>query len=119
MKRLLSLPCAAAVTLLIVLLMSAGAQQVTITMHTTDAGGTASGGGTYTVGTSVTVHGSCLHGTHFSAWWDPDIGHVSSDADYTFLATVDRDLYASFCYHVTATANPISGGDAMGGEPEY
>ena len=114
MKRLLSLPCAAAVTLLIVLLMSAGAQQVTITVHASDEGGTVSGGGTYDVSTPVTVHGSCLHGTHFSAWWDPNVGHVSSDADYTFLATVDRDLYASFCYHVTATANPISGDFSVG-----
>ena len=90
-----------------------------ITMHTSDAGGTASGGGTFVAGSSVTVHGNPLHGTHFDAWYDPAIGHVSSSADYTFTATTDRDLYASFCYHVDASPNNPSWGDALGDDPEY
>jgi len=90
-----------------------------ITVYASDGGGTVSGGGTFVAGTPVTVHGTCLHGTHFSSWWDPAIGTVSYDADYTFTATVDRTLYGSFCYHVTATANPVSGGIALGDNPEY
>ncbi|HPJ72926.1 MAG TPA: hypothetical protein PK636_09590, partial [bacterium] len=90
-----------------------------ITVYASDGGGTVSGGGTFAAGTSVTVHGTCLHGTHFSSWWDPTQGTVSYDADYTFTVTTDRTLYGSFCYRVTATANPPTGGFALGDNPEY
>lgn len=90
-----------------------------VTLHNSDGGGTVSGGGIFKAGSSVTVHGTPLYGTHFSSWWDPAVGTVSFDADYTFTATVDRDLYGSFCYHIDATANPIGGGTALGDQPEY
>ena len=65
------------------------------------------------------MHGNPLYGTHFSAWWDPDIGHVSSSADYTFTATVDRDIYASFLLPHHDECESAYGGSTIGAEPEY
>jgi YVTN family beta-propeller protein len=90
-----------------------------VTVISEDSGGTVSGGGTFVAGSSVTVSGHPLYGTHLQVWWDPAQGSVSFDQDYTFNVTTDRTLYAAFGYTISLAANPPSGGHPMGVDPEY
>jgi len=74
-------------------------------------GGTLTGGGVVADGSSVTVVATANPGYAFSKWKQGSTT-VSNTASYTFTATADRTLTASFIqvYHVTATAAPSVGG---------
>lgn len=60
-----------------------------------DGGGTASGGGTFEDGASVTVSASAAAGYTFSGWRENGVS-VSNDASYTFTVSGDRSLTAVF-----------------------
>jgi hypothetical protein len=74
-------------------------------------GGTTSGGGVVADGSSVTVVATANPGYIFSKWKQGGT-NVSSNASYTFTATADRTLTATFIkvYYVTATPAPSVGG---------
>jgi hypothetical protein len=74
-------------------------------------GGTTSGGGVVADGSSVTVVATANPGYAFSKWKQGSTT-VSNTASYTFTATADVTLTASFfqVYYVTATAAPSVGG---------
>lgn len=59
------------------------------------AGGTASGGGTYPAGSSVTVVATPNSGYRFVKWTEGGT-QVSTNASYTFSANADRSLVANF-----------------------
>ena len=85
-------------------------------------GGTASGAGEYNHGESCTVTATANTGYTFANWTE-DGSVVSTDANYTFTVTDNRDLMANFTintYNVTATCNPAEGGTVSGtGEYNY
>ncbi len=60
-----------------------------------EAGGTVSGGGTYTENTSVTITAAAKEGYRFVKWTE-DGSAVSDSADYAFTVTADRTLTAVF-----------------------
>ncbi len=60
-----------------------------------EAGGTVSGGGTYTENTYVTVTAAAKEGYRFVKWTE-DGSAVSDSADYAFTVTADRTLTAVF-----------------------
>lgn len=64
--------------------------------------GTATGGGTYTQGQTVTVHATPNSGYRFVEWQEDGVT-VSTNADYSFTATQNRNLRAIF----EASANNI------------
>ncbi|HPR60354.1 MAG TPA: fibronectin type III domain-containing protein, partial [Prolixibacteraceae bacterium] len=82
--------------------------------------GTASGGGIFNEGSSVTVTATPAEGFSFVNWTDGGI-EVSADAAYTFTATSDRSLVANFeqntatNYSIVVTASPSNMGSAGGG----
>lgn len=57
--------------------------------------GTVSGGGTYSSGQSVTVHATPTAGNRFVNWTEGG-NVVSTNADYNFTASQNRDLTANF-----------------------
>ena len=59
------------------------------------AGGSASGGGSYTKGSSVTVKADAVGGYHFVKWTEGGIS-VSTSSSYTFILDKDRTLVAVF-----------------------
>lgn len=62
-------------------------------------GGTVSGGGSYEIGTSVTVVATANSGYSFRAWVKNGTSQVvSSSASYTFTANEQTDLVATFDY---------------------
>ena len=60
-----------------------------------EAGGTVSGSGEYSEGTQVTVTATPATGYHFVNWTENGT-EVSTEATFTFNATVDRNLTAIF-----------------------
>lgn len=74
-------------------------------------GGTTSGGGVVADGSSVTVVATANPGYAFSKWKE-GATTVSTTASYTFTATADRTLTASFIrvYYVSTTSAPAAGG---------
>ena len=60
-----------------------------------EAGGTVSGSGEYSEGTQVTVTATPATGYHFVNWTENGT-EVSTEATFTFNATVDRNLIAIF-----------------------
>ncbi len=74
-------------------------------------GGTTSGGGVVADGSSVTVVATANPGYIFSKWKQGGT-NVSSSASYTFTATADRTLTATFVkvYYVNTTSAPAAGG---------
>ena len=74
-------------------------------------GGALTGGGVVADGSSVTVVATANPGYAFSKWKQGSTT-VSNTASYTFTATADSTLTASFIqvYYVTATAAPPVGG---------
>lgn len=74
-------------------------------------GGTTSGGGVVADGSSVTVVATANPGYLFSKWKQGG-SNVSSSASYTFTATADRTLTATFVkvYYVNTTSAPAAGG---------
>ncbi len=70
------------------------------------AGGTATGGGTFNFGSSVTVTATPNAGYSFTSWTE-GINIVSTNANYTFTLNGNRTLVANFSglqYTITATA---------------
>ena len=73
-----------------------GAQSYTVLVSANpEAGGTVSGGGTYTENTYVTVTAAAKEGYRFAKWTE-DGSAVSDSADYAFTVTADRTLTAVF-----------------------
>lgn len=87
------------------------------------AGGTVSGGGTYPLGTSVTVTAAPAAGYSFLGWSEGGT-IVSTALSYTFTATANRTLAATFSnggngpFTITATAFPAIAGN-VGGAGTY
>ena len=86
------------------------------------AGGTVTGGGTYSNGQSATVTATPNNGYLFSGWHNGSTW-VSYNKSYTFTVTGNVTLTAKFGkkmnYTVTATANPTAGGTVNGGGTYY
>lgn len=81
------------------------------------AGGTASGGGEYDEGSICTVKVDHVNEHYEFINWTENQSEVSSDVEYTFTVTRDRNLTANFkqkTYTISATANPSSGGSVSG-----
>lgn len=78
-------------------------------------GGSASGGGTYDIGTSVTVTAAPASGYLFTAWKEGG-ETVSTARSYTFTATRSRNLTAVFAVacNVSATVEPSGSGSVSG-----
>ena len=82
-------------------------QQYTISVSANpNNGGNVSGGGTYNQGASCTVHATANSGYTFTNWTENGT-QVSTNANYTFMVTGNRNLVANFSqsiYTITATA---------------
>ena len=80
------------------------------------AGGTATGGGTFASGTTVTVHAVANAGYDFVNWTEG--GHsVGGSADYALTAAANRKLVANFKikrFTITTSSLPTTGGTASG-----
>jgi hypothetical protein len=70
------------------------------------AGGSATGGGTYNRGESVTVRAMAETGYTFKNWTEGKTV-VSKSAVYTFSATADRSLVANFQASATRPGRPV------------
>ena len=80
-------------------------------------GGSVSGGGTYNHGQSCTVSASVNEGHAFVSWTENGI-QVSTNPNYTFTVTGNRNLVANFQalqYTISVTPNPSYGGSVSGG----
>ena len=82
-----------------------------------EAGGTVSGSGEYSEGTQVTVTATPATGYHFVNWTENGT-EVSTEATFTFNATVDRNLIAIFAKNEdpepTPTPDPEPSGPSTG-----
>lgn len=94
----------------------------TVEVNATE-GGTASGGGTYSDGESVTVTATASEGYEFRGWTENG-AIVSSNAEYTFTVNADRTLTATFkkkqapvpvTHTISISADPAAGGTVVGG----
>ena len=85
-------------------------------------GGTVSGNGTYTYGQSCTVVATANTGFTFTNWTENG-NLVSTNANFTFTVTGNRNLMANFstnAHTITAIAEPSDGGTIRGaGNYEY
>lgn len=93
---------------------SDGAATFTITVSADPyVGGTASGGGDYAEGESVTVTATASQ-CYIFVEWSEDGERVSTDASYTFNATGNRTLIAMFdaCEYEGSEGGGYSSGDA-------
>ena len=78
-----------------------------------EEGGSIEGTGNYMVGQTCTLTATPSEGCTFINWTEND-EEVSTNAEYTFVVAGSRDLVANFAlpnYTITATANPIEGGN--------
>ena len=97
-----------------------GTQNYTISVSANPTqGGTVSGDGTYNQGASCTVTATANSGYNFTNWTENG-NVVSSQANYTFTVTSNRNLVANFTlqpqsYTITVSANPTQGGTVTGG----
>jgi M6 family metalloprotease-like protein len=95
-------------------------QQFTVTtVVNPPAGGNATGGGTFSYNSQVTVVASAATGWDFTGWYE-DGAMVSGNMSYTFNALADHVLEAQFVqqvqvYTVSLSANPAAGGVVSGG----
>ena len=80
-------------------------------------GGTTTGAGAYCSGSNCTLTATANSGYLFSNWTENGMV-VSSDANYSFTVTGDRNLVANFeiGHTITASANPGIGGSVTGTE---
>ncbi len=81
-------------------------------------GGTVEGADEYTYGQTATLRATANEDYNFTNWTEND-EVVSTDAEYSFTVTADRNLVANFIYNatvytITATANPAEGGTVEG-----
>ena len=72
-----------------------------------DEGGFVSGGGTFTFGQSCTVHATANH-SYFFVRWTENGSYVSSQPNYSFTVTGDRNLVAEFIYYEGINENVAS-----------
>lgn len=94
---------------------SANSYTIDLTASPTN-GGTVTGGGTYNYGQSCTVSATAATGYTFE-YWRENGNYVTSQANYTFTVTGDRNLEARFSpqtYSITAHADPSEGGVVTG-----
>ena len=82
-------------------------------------GGSVSGGGAYQEGQSCTVHATPNSNYSFTNWTENG-SVVSTNANYSFTVTGNRNLVANFTYvpqsfNVSVSANPTNGGSVSGG----
>jgi len=91
-------------------------QYTVATSSNPTAGGTTSGGGTYTTGQSVTVTAVANTGYGFISWTEGGTV-VSTNASYSFIINSNKTLVANFVlqYSVTTSSNPTAGGTTSGG----
>ena len=84
-----------------------------------EEGGTVSGGGMYGYGTTCTVTAIPNEGYSFMYWTEQG-NVVSTNANYSFVISQDRDLVAHFTlpFSITITSNLATGG-AISGAGEY
>lgn len=92
-----------------------------VTLSRNNEHGTVSGSGTFTHGTSVTVHAEATTNGYYFCYWTEDGVIVSENADYTFNIKYNRNLQAVFLDAFTieaetsnATCGTVSGGGAYG-----
>lgn len=92
-----------------------------VTLSQNNEHGTVSGSGTFTHGTSVTVHAEATTGGYYFCYWIEDGVIVSENADYTFNIKYNRNLQAVFLDSFTieaetsnATCGTVSGGGTYG-----
>lgn len=81
------------------------------------AGGTTSGGGSYSSGAPVTVVAVANAGYAFVNWTEGGVA-VSATASYSFPAGANRSLVANFVaitYSITTASSPLAGGTTSGG----
>ena len=94
---------------------------ISVSANPTD-GGTVVGGGTYQEGQNCTVRATPATGYTFVRWTENGVG-VSTNANYTFTVTGNRNLVANFSamtYIITASVDPTTGGTVFGaGSYEY
>ena len=79
-------------------------------------GGTVTGGGTYDEGQSCTAKATENTGYNFVNWTENSV-QVSTDREYTFDVTANRNLVANFTAQpctITATPEPENGGTVSG-----
>ena len=89
---------------------------VTLSANPT-AGGTVTGGGTFSQGQSCTVSATPNTGYTFTNWTENG-NVVSTNASYTFTVNANHTLVANFTaitYSINVSANPTSGGTVTGG----
>lgn len=92
-----------------------------VTLSRNNEHGTVSGSGTFTHGTSVTVHAEATTNGYYFCYWTEDGVIVSENADYTFNIKYNRNLQAVFLDAFTieaetsnATCGTVSGGGTYG-----
>ena len=91
---------------------------ITTTANPTN-GGTTSGGGIFTLNQSCSVHATPNTGYYFVNWTE-NSNIVSTDTNYTFTVTSNRNLTANFTqiiiqYNIITSPNPANGGVTSGG----
>lgn len=89
---------------------------VVTTDESPTTGGVTTGAGSYSENSSVTVEAIANPGYNFIDWTENG-NVVSTDSEYTFTLTSNRDLQANFEaieYNVTLTADPTTGGTTAG-----
>ena len=100
-------------------IVNSGGTEYTINVSANpEEGGDVSGSGMYQQGQSCTVTATPYVGYDFANWTENG-AVVSTDANYTFNVTADRNLVANFTqiqnYIVNVSANPTNGGVVTGG----
>ena len=88
--------------------------EISIAVDPTEAG-TVTGAGNYYLGADVTLTATPNAGYNFVGWYENGV-LASADAAYTFMATADRNLTATFTtitYEITVT--PAENGTVTGG----
>ena len=94
-------------------IVGGGASEYTINVSANPtAGGTVTGGGTFSANSNRTVTATPNTGYTFTNWTENG-NVVSTNASYSFTLNYDRNLVANFAaqtFTVTATANPAEGG---------
>lgn len=98
-------------------IQNGGSQSYTITTAASPAsGGSTAGGGSYLIGQTVTVIATPNSNWNFLNWTENG-NPVSTELSYSFIASANRDLVASFSMNqvtVSTTASPSSGGTTTG-----
>ena len=94
-------------------------QQYTVSVSANPSnGGSVTGGGSYNQGASCTVTATANSGYNFVNWTENGT-QVSTNANYAFTVTGNRNLVANFQaqpqqYTISVSANPTNGGNVTG-----